>query len=96
MNSTPPESLPQPPAYVKLIQVFGPLLALVAVVGVFGIADSVQDGGGTFLTLRNFQVILAQTAVIAVAALGMTLIIVSGGIDLSAGTGLILSARPSY
>ncbi|MCP4192721.1 MAG: ABC transporter permease [Planctomycetaceae bacterium] len=92
MNSTPPESLPQPPAYVKLIQVFGPLLALVAVVGVFGIADSVQDGGGTFLTLRNFQVILAQTAVIAVAALGMTLIIVSGGIDLSAGTGLILSA----
>ena len=48
--------------------------------------------GGNFLTQRNFRVILSQTATVAVAALGMTVVIISGGIDLSAGTALALSA----
>ena len=93
MNSIPPtESRNRLPSHVQLIQVFGPLIALFAVLLVFSIADGLQEGGGTFLTLRNTRVILAQTSVIAVASLGMTLIIISGGIDLSAGTGLVLSA----
>jgi ribose/xylose/arabinose/galactoside ABC-type transport system permease subunit len=37
----------------------------------------------TFPTIANVQIMLIQTAVVATAALGMTLIIVSGGIDLS-------------
>ena len=45
-----------------------------------------------FLSTRNFQNISVQTATIAVAALGMTLIIIAGGIDLSAGTALALVA----
>src|SRR5690606_38900740 len=38
------------------------------------------------------QNILVQSATVGVAALGMTLIIISGGIDLSAGTAMALSA----
>lgn len=75
-----------------LRNVLGPFLALVVVVGIFWIADSMQEDGGRFATLRNAQNILVQSATVGVAALGMTLIIISGGIDLSAGTAMALSA----
>jgi len=69
-----------------------PLIALIFVVAVFATADSLKEDGGRFLTQRNCRVILAQTATVAVAALGMTVVIISGGIDLSAGTAIALSA----
>ena len=34
----------------------------------------------------NFKTILTQTVIVAIGAMGMTLVIVSGGIDLSAGS----------
>ncbi len=68
-----------------------PLLALVVVVLGFGIADQVW-GQGHFLEIRNLRVVLVLTAPVAIAALGMTLIIITGGIDLSAGTASILCA----
>ena len=70
----------------------GPFLALALVVGFFAIADSLKEEPGNFLSERNLRTISAQTATVAVAALGMTVIIISGGIDLSAGTALALSA----
>lgn len=45
-----------------------------------------------FCTVRNARTVLVQTSTVAMAALGMTLIIMSGGIDLSAGTALSLAA----
>ena len=78
--------------YRKLVLKLGPLLALALVVLVFAVADSMQEDGGSFTSLRNSRVILVQTSTVAVAALGMTLIIISGGIDLSAGTTLALAA----
>lgn len=39
-----------------------------------------------FLSGPNLQIILTQTVIVALGALGMTLIIISGGIDLSAGS----------
>jgi ribose/xylose/arabinose/galactoside ABC-type transport system permease subunit len=72
--------------------VLGPFLALVLVVGVFTLADNLQADGGRFATLRNAQNILVQSATVAVAALGMTMIIISAGIDLSAGTTMALCA----
>ncbi len=44
----------------------------------------------TFATWDNFSIILQQTAVIGVAALGMTLVIIAGGIDLSVGSVIAL------
>ncbi len=70
----------------------GPFLALVLVVGVFTIADNLQSDGGKFATLKNAQNVLVQSATVAVAALGMTMIIISAGIDLSAGTTMALCA----
>lgn len=75
-----------------LRNVLGPFLALVVVVGIFAAADSMQTDGGRFATLKNAQNILVQSATVGVAALGMTIIIISGGIDLSAGTAMALSA----
>lgn len=68
-----------------------PLLALLLVTIGFALADQVW-GQGRFSELRNFRVVLVQAAPVAVAALGMTLIIISGGIDLSAGTASMLCA----
>jgi ribose transport system permease protein len=70
----------------------GPFLALIFVIGVFTVADNLQVDGGRFATLKNAQNVLVQSATVAVGALGMTMIIISGGIDLSAGTTMALSA----
>jgi ribose transport system permease protein len=59
----------------------GPLLALVAVYLLFcAIAP------GSFAGAANIELILRQTTIVAIAALGMTLVIISGGIDLSIGS----------
>jgi ribose transport system permease protein len=74
-----------------LVDTFGPLLALAVVAIGFALADQTW-GQGRFVELRNLRVILVMTAPVAVAALGMTLVIITGGIDLSAGTASMLCA----
>src|SRR3984893_16847046 len=44
-----------------------------------------------FLTVSNLSSVARQTAVINIIALGMTLIMISGGIDLSVGSVLAFS-----
>jgi len=44
-----------------------------------------------FPTADNLQIMLLQTAVVGTAALGMTVVIISGGIDLSVGSVVALS-----
>ncbi len=60
---------------------FGTLIALI---GFFSLASS------NFFTLSNMSSILLSTAVIGILAVGTTLIIITGGIDLSIGTGMTL------
>jgi ribose transport system permease protein len=50
------------------------------------------DGLKAFLSVANFKTVLAQTVIVAVGALGMTMIIVSGGIDLSVGSAVALTS----
>ncbi len=76
---------------MSVLDTFGPLLALAVVTIGFAIADQTW-GRGKFIELRNLRVILVMTAPVAVAALGMTLVIITGGIDLSAGTASMLCA----
>jgi ribose/xylose/arabinose/galactoside ABC-type transport system permease subunit len=68
---------------------YGPVLALIVITLLFTWADSVW-GGGYFFSARNLRVIVNSAALVAVPALGMTMIIIAGGIDLSAGTALTL------
>ncbi len=44
-----------------------------------------------FLTFDNFRFIAAQAVVIAVGALGMTVVLLGGGVDLSAGSAIALT-----
>jgi len=70
----------------------GPLLSLVAVILFFALVEPWMVENPRFLTMQNFRTSTVQMSGIAVAALGMMLIIISGGIDLSAGTALAFSA----
>ena len=45
---------------------------------------------GTFLTLDNWRTIAVQTVIVGTAALGMTIIMIAGGIDLSVGSTVAL------
>lgn len=64
----------------------GPLAALVAIYALFaGLAPD------TFPGAINFATMLRQTAVVAIASLGMTYVILLGGIDLSIGSVVALS-----
>ena len=64
----------------------GPLAGLEAVVTLFAVLRPAE-----FATGGNAEIMLLQTAVVATAALGMTLVIVSGGIDLSVGAQIALA-----
>lgn len=65
---------------------FGPAIALIAIYGFF-----VIFAPAGFSTLRNLETILRQTAIVGTAALGMTLVIIMAGIDLSVGSIIALS-----
>lgn len=67
----------------------GPVFALLFIVLFFWFADF-SWSGGKFLTAYNIRVMLDTAARITVPALGMTIIIIAAGIDLSAGTALTL------
>jgi len=68
------------------VNVLGPLLGLLAIYTLFAIIgpDSFASGG-------NLETIARQTAIVGAAALGMTMIMISGGIDLSVGSIVALS-----
>ena len=70
-----------------------PFLALIIVTVVFCVADSLRNGDNAqFATPASLRNVAAQTMIVMVAALGMTVVIISGGIDLSVGTGMALCA----
>ena len=73
----------------RLLNVAGPFLGLFLVVGLFSLSPSVRP---YFLTGANFKIILTQTVIVAMGTLGMTVIIVSGGIDLSVGSVVALAS----
>jgi ribose transport system permease protein len=64
----------------------GPYLGLLAVVLFFVALISARGELTSFLGTRNLQVLVNEATIPAIVALGMLLIIVSGGIDLSVGS----------
>ncbi len=65
-----------------------PVLGLVLVIGIFALLSDAPD---QYLSVRNLRIVLAQTVIVALGAIGMTIIIVSGGIDLAVGSVIALS-----
>src|SRR6266567_7128641 len=66
----------------------GPLLGLVLVIAVFTILIGNPE---RYLSLKNLRTVLAQTVIVGIGAIGMTMIIISGGIDLSVGSAIALT-----
>jgi ribose transport system permease protein len=67
----------------RLLDEAGPFVGLLLVLLLFSLSSEVRPflfSGG------NLKIILTQTVIVAIGALGMTMIIVSGGIDLSVGS----------
>lgn len=68
------------------VQGFQILILLVVVIAIFGILEP-----STFLTVNNFRSVAVNTSILAVLGIGMTFVIVTGGIDLSIGSVLVFS-----
>ena len=83
MSSTPPAASQR-----SWLATLGPFLGLLAVVAVFALLTDTPD---QYLSVRNFRIVVAQTVIVALGAIGMTMIIVSGGIDLSVGSVIALT-----
>ena len=66
----------------------GPVLGLILVIVIFSF---LMETPARFLSPNNLRVVLAQTVIVAIGAIGMTMIIISGGIDLSVGSTIALT-----
>ena len=69
--------------------VLGPFLGLVGVAALFALLVGSPE---RYLSAANLRVVLAQTVIVAVGAIGMTVVMVSGGIDLSVGSSIALTS----
>lgn len=78
----------------RFLNTFGPLLALAFVWAGFGLLESQLQGtsylGAAIFTSEAVSQVVQQSVVIGIAAIGMTLIIISAGIDLSVGSAIAL------
>lgn len=66
-----------------------PFFGLVLVILVFAVLTGAPE---RYLSIPNFRIILSQTVIVAIGAIGMTLIIISAGIDLSVGSVVAFSS----
>ena len=87
MNKSSPESQPvRTPVTVDHFSSRDWLERVLPFVSVLTLFIALSITSPYFLTLANISSVCRQTAVITIVALGMTLVIISGGIDLSVGS----------
>ena len=67
----------------------GPAVGLILVITIFAL---LADSPARYLSPVNVRIVLAQTVIVALGAIGMTMIVVSGGIDLSVGATIALTS----
>src|SRR5882672_12411776 len=83
------ESARNQPAFVNVwLARLGPFVGLILVIGIFAL---LTESPARYLSPFNLRIVLAQTVIVALGAIGMTIIIVSGGIDLSVGSAIALT-----
>ena len=86
--ATPPRAFETPGPVRRWISRLGPFLGLALVILTFAV---LTDSPGRYLSAFNLRIVLSQTVIVALGAIGMTFIIVSGGIDLSVGSVVALT-----
>lgn len=80
-----------PAAQSELSRFFGSNRVIGPLLGLIGLCVFLSFATDSFLSTRNFLNILDQISVIGIIAVGMTFVILIGGIDLSVGSVLALS-----
>jgi len=70
----------------SILTVLGPFIGLFLIIALFSGLEPDK-----FPTLYNFMTVANQTVIVALAAMGMTYVIISGGIDLSVGSIIALT-----
>jgi ribose transport system permease protein len=71
----------------RLVARVGPFLGLLLVGGTFTL---LSDAPGRYLSTFNLRIVLSQTVIVALGAVGMTVIMIGAGIDLSVGSVIAL------
>lgn len=85
-NAAPPNAAPSAPAFFKRhASSLGRYAGLVGILVLFSILQP-----DIFPTVGNFRTVATQTVIVAIAAMGATCVIISGGIDLSVGSVIAL------
>lgn len=79
-------------AAARTWSVLAPFIGLLAVVLVFVAYQAMFKSESPFISSFRMTLVAKQTAIVGMGALGMTVIIISGGIDLSAGSMLAMTA----
>lgn len=83
-------SIQTQPSFVNVwLARLGPFVGLILVIAVFAV---LTESPSHYLSPFNLRIVLAQTVIVALGAIGMTMIIVSGGIDLSVGSVIALAS----
>ncbi len=79
--------MPLSPRLVRTLERFGPLVALLALIAGTALVElvRVEPDSRVFLTFANFNNLLGQASFVGIVAIGMTFVILLGGIDLSVG-----------
>lgn len=78
------------PAFLSVwLTRLGPFMGLVLVIAIFALATGAS---ARYLSPFNLRVVLSQTVIVALGAIGMTMIIISAGIDLSVGSAIALAS----
>jgi ribose transport system permease protein len=72
----------------RWLTILGPFLGLAIVIFIFAVITGSPE---KFLSPANIRIVLSQTVIVAISAIGMTIIIISGGIDLSVGSTIALA-----
>jgi ribose transport system permease protein len=89
-STVPPPADPREErASFRWLSVFGPFLGLALVLALFAV---MSGDAGRYLSAGNVRIVLTQTVIVALGAIGMTVIIAAGGIDLSVGSVVALSS----
>ncbi|MBW2462402.1 MAG: ABC transporter permease [Deltaproteobacteria bacterium] len=71
----------------RAMSVLGPFIGLILVMGLFAVLAPDR-----FVSAYNLKTIVTQTVIVALGAIGMTWVIIGGGIDLSVGSVIALSS----
>jgi ribose/xylose/arabinose/galactoside ABC-type transport system permease subunit len=86
----------RPAGWSRYLGILGPFLGILFIYAFFLVFDLAPDGAlhdfGTLFRAYTLKTVAAQTTIVAVAALGMTVIIIGAGIDLSPGSSIALAS----